>query len=99
MTRKPKWQQQVEERIERVVGAIATTSADASTRPSSTETREPAFYWSGRPVYRCRVCDDKYERVENLDSVLKHEAEQHGGSMRPSAILGADGKPMSVEEE
>ncbi len=93
MTRKPKWQDQVEEKIER---ALEVTEAPA--QPPRAEEREPDFLWYGRPVYRCQVCGDKFERVENLESVLKHEAEEHGGAVRPSPILGADGKPLLVEE-
>lgn len=59
--------------------------------------RAPDFHWYGRPVFRCRFCGEKYERVENLDSVLKHEEELHG-VIRMSPILGADGKPLTVSE-
>ncbi len=67
-------------------------------RPKADE-RAPDFLWSGRPVYRCRVCGDRYERVENLAAVLEHEAEQHGSAIQPSRILGVDGKPLLVREE
>jgi hypothetical protein len=93
MTRKPKWQEQVEEKIER-----ALEPATASTQAPKAEEREPDFCWYGRPVYRCRECGDKYERVENLESVLRHEEEVHGGAVRQSSILGADGKPLTVLE-
>jgi len=90
---KSKWQEQIEEKIERVLAPKET-----SLQPPKVEVREPDFLWSGRPVYRCRECGDKYERVENLVSVLKHEEERHGLLPRPSSILGADGKPLTVLE-
>jgi uncharacterized protein YbaR (Trm112 family) len=63
--------------------------------------REPDFYWSGHPVFRCRSCGRRYERVENLPAVLEHEAEAHPKivAVRESRILGHDGKPLQVAEE
>ena len=61
--------------------------------------REPDLLWSGRPVYRCQICGPRYERVENLASVLDHEREAHGLTIRPSRILGTDGEPLLVEEK
>jgi hypothetical protein len=60
--------------------------------------RQPDFHWAGRPVYRCRICG-RYERVENLAAVEEHEAAAHGPVVRPSPILGEDGKPLLVVEE
>jgi hypothetical protein len=93
MTRKPKWQEKVEATIERELEA-----KPAPVAPPVVEERAPDFLWSGEPVYRCRVCGDRYERRGNLESVLKHEAEEHGPTVRPSAILGTDGKPLTVLE-
>ena len=62
------------------------------------DSRKPDYMWNGLPVYRCRWCGDKYERVDKLDAVEAHEKEQHGPYLRPSAILGADGEPLTVEE-
>lgn len=72
--------------------------------PAAIETREPDFLWQGtRPVFRCRFCGDHFERVENLEAVLKHEREAHGeknvAAIRTSRILGEDGNPLQVEEE
>jgi hypothetical protein len=63
--------------------------------------REPDFYWSGHPVFRCRFCGRKYERVANLPAVLGHEAEAHPKivAVRESRVLGHDGKPLQVAEE
>ena len=61
-------------------------------------TREPDYLWSGQPVYRCSVCGDRYERVDDLESVLEHEAEAHPTFVRPSPILGTDGRALLVEE-
>jgi hypothetical protein len=67
------------------------------------EAREPDFLWQGtRPVYRCRFCGDHFERVEDLDAVLKHEQEVHAekeSPVRTSRILGEDGNPLQVEED
>ena len=93
MSRKPKWQEQVEEKIER---ALDPKPAPVAT--TSDEGRAPDFLWSGRPVYRCQVCGEKYERLENLDAVLRHEEEAHGAGIRVSAILGADGNPLTILE-
>lgn len=63
--------------------------------------REPAFHWNGRPVYRCAVCGDRYERVGNLAAVLEHEAKEHAPRapiLRASRILGADGEPLMVTD-
>jgi hypothetical protein len=66
------------------------------------DAREPDFHWGGRPVYRCQLgCGDRFERVENLEAVLRHEEEAHASSrsVRMSSILGADGQPLQVVEE
>ncbi len=61
--------------------------------------------WKGRPVYRCRVCGPRYERVSSLSAVLEHEAEAHpqpeksAPVVRESRILGPDGMPLKVMEE
>lgn len=60
------------------------------------EIRQPTFLWGGRPVFRCGHCP--YERVENLDAVLKHEAEAHAPVVHESPILGPDGAPLMVAE-
>jgi len=95
MTRKPKWQEQVEEKIER---ALEPRAAFSQSPAGMAQGREPDFLWYGRPVFRCRECGDKYERVENLEAVLRHEEETHGVVARPSPILGTDGKPLTVLE-
>lgn len=64
-----------------------------------TEAREPAFYWSGLPVYRCRYCGDRFERVDNLKAVLDHEAALHPVRIRTSPILGPEGEAVEVIEE
>lgn len=43
------------------------------TPPASGETRSPDFHWKGRPVFRCTREGCRYERVENLEAVLRHE--------------------------
>lgn len=60
--------------------------------------RQPDFLWSGRPVYRCQVCADRYERIDDLTAVLQHETEAHevAPTVRESRILGADGHPIVV---
>ena len=63
--------------------------------------REPDFFWKKRPVFRCRVCGPRFERVVNLKAVLDHEAANHAPApprMRESPILGADGQPLVVKE-
>ena len=60
--------------------------------------RPPAYVWGGRPVWRCRFCGERYSRVEDLDAVLRHEAEAHQETVRQSEILGPDGQPFHVEE-
>lgn len=60
--------------------------------------REPDFHWNGRPVFRCKVCGSRYERVENLAAVLAHEAEAHGPTVRESRILGPDGQAVLIAE-
>ncbi len=66
------------------------------------EPREPHHWYYGRPVYRCRVCAQRYERVDNLAAVLQHEAEAHPEPspppvlVRESPILGPDGNPVLV---
>lgn len=61
--------------------------------PAPTGERAPDFYWSGKPVFRCRECP--YERVENLEAILEHE-QGHQAPARTSAILGSDGAPLQV---
>lgn len=63
--------------------------------------RKPNFFWSGRPVYRCQYCGDHYERVENPEAVIQHEAEMHGNTFRESPILAPGGEPamVAVEEQ
>lgn len=63
--------------------------------------REPDFLWGGRPVYRCRTCGDRFERLEDLPAVLQHEAEAHAAPapiVRESPILGPGGETLMVEE-
>jgi hypothetical protein len=63
--------------------------------------REPDLHWKGRPVYRCRICGPRFERVGNLKAVLNHEAANHAPApprLRESPILGADGQPLVVKE-
>lgn len=72
-----------------------------ATAPTPGE-RAPHHTYYGRPVYRCRVCAQRYERVDNLAAVLRHEAEAHPEPppppvlVRESPILGPDGKPVLV---
>lgn len=72
-----------------------------TTAPAPGE-RAPHHMYYGRPVYRCRVCAQRYERVDNLAAVLRHEAEAHPEPppppvlVRESPILGPDGKPVLV---
>lgn len=61
--------------------------------------RRPDFYWAGRPVYRCRECGKRYERVENLAAVLEHETRDHGVPARVSPILGPSGEQLVVVEK
>lgn len=57
--------------------------------------RGPDFFWAGKPVYRCKKgCEDRYERVDNLDAVLEHERTFHEVKVE-SGLLGADGRPLS----
>lgn len=58
--------------------------------------RQPDFLWGGRPVFRCRQC--LYERVENLDAVLEHEA-GHQPASRPSVIVGPGGEALQVADD
>ena len=63
------------------------------------EPRAPHHMYYGRPVYRCRVCAQRYERVDNLTAVLEHEATAHPEPpvlVRESPVLGPDGKPVLV---
>lgn len=60
------------------------------------EQRKPDFFWSGLPVFRCRLCRDQYERVNNLAAVLDHEATQHPTNARVSSVLGPGGQPLIV---
>ena len=72
----------------------------ATPSPSPSE-RAPDFLWAGRPVYRCRVCGDRFELMENLGGVLRHEAEIHAATpltVRESPILGPRGETLMVEE-
>jgi hypothetical protein len=61
------------------------------------EPREPDFHWGGRPVFVCPHCP--YERVENLDAVLRHEAEAHRPVIRESQLVGPGGEPLLMAEE
>ena len=63
--------------------------------------RAPDFVWAGRPVFRCRWCGDRFERVEDVASVIRHEQEAHAqsGVPRVSPILGPDGLPLVVSSE
>jgi hypothetical protein len=63
--------------------------------------READSVWNGMPVFRCRICGPRFERVNNLPAVLEHEAEKHAmpaPTVRESSILGPDGQPMLVQE-
>ena len=63
--------------------------------------RAAAFMWKGRPVYRCRWCKSRFERVDNLPAVLEHEKTMHAPeppAERPSRILGLDGQPLLIVE-
>jgi hypothetical protein len=59
--------------------------------------RAPDFLWNGRPVYRCRICQ-RYERIENLAAVERHEVEAHtkAPEVRESRIVGLDGQPLQI---
>jgi hypothetical protein len=63
--------------------------------------RTPDFTWGGRPVYRCQECGDRFERVDDLEAVLEHEAGAHAPVApipRVSRILGSDGEPLLVTD-
>ena len=67
------------------------------TEPATAKGRKPDYHWGGKPVYRCsRKPGCTYERVENLDAVLRHE-ENHQPPVQESRILGTDGKPLKVQ--
>lgn len=82
--------------------AVTPALSDSDHEPAAQTTeRAPAFFWSGRPVYRCRVCGDGFERIENLAAVLQHEADVHAMPppvVRESPILGPRGETLMVEE-
>lgn len=59
--------------------------------------REPDFLWNNRPVFRCRVCGPRFERIDGLDQVLAHEA-SHATS-RVSPIAGPNGEAVIVTED
>jgi hypothetical protein len=64
--------------------------------------RAPDFVWAGRSVFRCRWCGDRFERVEDVASVIRHEQEVHevnAAASRVSSILGPDGLPLVVSSE
>jgi hypothetical protein len=72
--------------------------------------RAPHHQYFGRPVFRCRWCKQRYERVDNLQAVLEHEQLVHGTAaeeeddpaprVRESAlILGPDGNPALVADD
>lgn len=59
--------------------------ARAAAAPARTEKREPDFMWAGQPVYRCkRGCGEKFERIEDLAAVIRHEETMH-----PARTAGA----------
>jgi len=76
--------------------AQVESAAASADEPGPPDERQADFLWNGRPVYRCRFCP--YERVENLATVVEHEAVVHQVVMRASQIVGADGVPLLVEE-
>ena len=90
MTRKPRWQEQVEQKLEAALSA-APESVDVVA-----ENREPDYLWMGKPVYRCRRCT-RYERVGNLAAVLEHET-SHAPEARESAIVGPNGESLVIVE-
>lgn len=60
--------------------------------------REPDYVWAGEPVFQCRTCKDRFERVGNLAEVLQHEAAAHT-TTRVSPILGPNGEQIVVVQE
>lgn len=68
----------------------------ADPAPAAPAERGPDFIWAGQPVYRCRLCRDQYERVDNLAAVLDHEVTQHPTNARVSHVLGPGGQPLIV---
>lgn len=70
--------------------------AEAAAAEAPPSERQPDFFWAGLPVYRCRLCGDRYERVSNLAAVLDHEATQHPTNARVSQVLGPGGQPLIV---
>jgi hypothetical protein len=73
----------------------ATRAAKAAAEEAPKQ-RQPDFLWSGLPVFRCRLCGDQYERVNDLASVEDHERTQHPTNARVSQVLGPGGKPLIV---
>ena len=39
---------------------------------ANSASRSASYEWKGRPVFVCRLC--RFERVDDLDAVLRHEA-------------------------
>lgn len=77
--------------------AAEAPSPPPVTEPALAKGRKPDYQWLGKPVYRCHRKEGcQYERVENLEAVLRHE-EGHQPPVQESRILGADGKPLKVE--
>jgi hypothetical protein len=74
-------------------GAIAQTAAPAALE------RQPDFIWGGQPVYECRFCRDRYQRIGDLASVVDHERTQHPTNLRVSEVLGPDGRPLIVRAD
>lgn len=94
-------------RKDKTIDATETAPAAEAPRekaPRATKTiaeetpkeRQPDFFWSGLPVYQCRLCGDQYERVSNLAAVEDHERTQHPTNARVSQVLGPGGKPLIV---
>ena len=90
MSRKPRWQEQVEQKIE-----TALLEAPEPVEVKA-EDRGPDYLWMGKPVYRCRRCT-RYERVGNLAAVLEHET-SHAPEARESAIVGPNGESLVIVE-
>lgn len=78
---------------ETAVEAPAAAEAQASPPPGE---RQPDFIWGGQPVFQCRFCGERYQRINDLAAVLNHEKTDHPTNSRVSEVLGPDGRPLIV---
>lgn len=65
--------------------------------------REPSHFYYGKPVWRCGYCGHRFERVDDLRAVQRHEQEEHAPAQPEprvsSSILGPDGRPAETVTE